>query len=460
MKTQAHACHIGPGPDPEAAFVALFADAEHAFWLDSALTTGRAGGRWSLMGESDSVIAHEVGRDADLLERLGAELTARRVAVPDTPVPFTGGLVGYLGYELKAECGGNAAHVSALPDAVLLRADRVLAYDHHARAWHLVCVGRHDEAARWFDAVATALADIDADTVPPPPATAPAADYELEPDRDPDAYAAAVRACQERIRQGETYEVNLTAELRTADHVDPLDLHRILRRSNPAPYAAFLRVGDVSLVSSSPERFLRIERDRMIESRPIKGTAPRARDPAADRASAEALVASEKDRAENLMIVDLVRSDLGRVCAVGSVTVPGFMEVESYETVHQLVSTVRGRLRDGADAVAAIRACFPPGSMTGAPKLRTMEILDELEGRPRGPYSGALGYLSLDGTADLSVVIRTAVVTPEGTTVGAGGAVVAQSDPEAEHAEMLLKARAVAHAIGAAAGVNPTGRRP
>jgi aminodeoxychorismate synthase component I len=254
------------------------------------------------------------------------------------------------------------------------------------------------------------------------------------------------------LEAGETYEVCLTNRVRLPAVPDPFEFFLWQRAHNPAPYAAFLRYGDLAVASSSPERFLTVDADGWAECRPIKGTAPRDPDPAQDQLAAKALAEDEKTRAENLMIVDLIRNDLGRVSEPGTVHVPQLMEVETYRTVHQLVTTVRGRLRSGVSAIDAVRACFPPGSMTGAPKIRTMEILDELEWSARGVYSGVLGYLTVDGRADLSVVIRTAVLTPSETVIGTGGAIVLDSDPVAEYDEMVLKATAAVGGNAAAEG--------
>jgi anthranilate synthase component 1 len=243
----------------------------------------------------------------------------------------------------------------------------------------------------------------------------------------------------------------LTTEARVPGRFDALAVFDAVRASSATHHGGLLRIGDTTLVSASPERFLEVTREGVVRTSPIKGTRPRGAHPDDDARLRAELVASEKERAENLMIVDLMRNDLSRVCELGSVAVTRLLEVESYPHVHQLVSTIEGRLRADAEIVDAIAACFPAGSMTGAPKLRAIEVLDALEQRPRGPYAGAFGYLAADGTVDLAMTIRTIVLDPDGASVGAGGGITALSEPDAELAEARLKAEALLAALGAPA---------
>ena len=261
----------------------------------------------------------------------------------------------------------------------------------------------------------------------------------------PHEYAAAFARVQEHLHAGNTYEVNLTHRLRTHSDLDPVAAYLRLRDLNPAPYAGFLQ-HDVDgarawLLSSSPERYALVTGDRVLETKPIKGTTPRAADPVRDEELRTLLATDRKYRAENLMIVDLLRNDLSMVCEPGSVEVPVLMEVESYASVHQLVSTVRGRLRDDVSTVGALRALFPAGSMTGAPKLRTMQVIEEVESTPRGVYAGAFGWVAGDGRADLGVVIRSLTTAGDGRwELGTGGGITVLSDLEEEHAEAAVKA--------------------
>ncbi|HEX5983527.1 MAG TPA: chorismate-binding protein, partial [Solirubrobacterales bacterium] len=410
-------------PDAEAAFVSLYGGSEHAFWLDSSRPGER--GRFSFMGDASGplaeVIRHEAGEGEPLLDRLQHRLEELRPSeIPDLPFEFDCGFVGYLGYELKSECGFASKHRSEHPDAALIFSDRLVAFDHaEGRTYLLTLLTKQGkegeeigaEAERWLDATEARLSAIAAGgesgggptkQVGPPPDSPPGT---LALARSRQQYLEDVEASIDHLLEGDSYEICLTNQLSLETDLDPLDLYRRLRRANPAPFAAYLRFGDLAVLSSSPERFLRVGRDREAEARPIKGTSRRGATSEEDARLAAALAADEKNRAENLMIVDLLRNDLGAVCEVGSVEVPAMMEVETYETVHQLVSTVRGRLRADASTADCVRSCFPPGSMTGAPKRRTTEILDELEGAPRGVYSGAIGWLGLGGAADLSVAI-------------------------------------------------------
>jgi para-aminobenzoate synthetase len=441
--------------EPEAVFGALYARHDHVAWLDSS-RNGAGVARFSYIAAPDGplgrVVRYDTGdRGESVFDHLRGALARLRVADPALPFDFVGGFVGYFGFELKAECGGRPTYASPLPDAAFLLCDRVIAFDHRERRVHLVALADADgvaDADAWLAATEARLAAIAREPPPVPPEPAPPGSLRFTLHDAPEAYLENIAACRREIFEGESYEICLTTELRSEGTLDPVPAYRALRARNPAPFAALLRLDELSVLSSSPERFLRVGRDGVVESRPMKGTAARTAEPMADAARAAELRRDEKTRAENLMIADLVRNDLGRVSRLGTVEAPQLMVVESHATVHQMITVVRGRLRDGADAIGCVRAAFPAGSMTGAPKLRTLEIIDHLERRPRGVYSGALGFLGVNGTADLSVVIRTLVAGPDGVTIGAGGAIVAGSDPEAELEEMLLKARALLQAVG------------
>jgi para-aminobenzoate synthetase len=257
----------------------------------------------------------------------------------------------------------------------------------------------------------------------------------------PGWYAEAFARVQEQLRAGNTYEVNLTHRERVAAVEDPLATYRRLRTANPAPYAGFLAHRGTHLLSSSPERYATVDRHRWLETRPIKGTTPRSADPVEDQRLRDHLATDPKFRAENLMIVDLLRNDLATVCEVGTVEVPALMQVESYTSVHQLVSTVRGHLREDVTTLGALRALFPAGSMTGAPKRRTMEVIDDVERTPRGPYAGAFGWICADGRADLGVVIRSLYAGADDRWhLGTGGGITVRSDVAEEWAETGWKA--------------------
>ncbi len=454
----------------EALFERLFGDAENAFWLDSADAPTRlaqcsylgtsAGPDRCLLSydvEAGEVSVHRGEVDTvehksifDLLDR---ELAKCAVEPPrELARGLIGGYVGYLGYELKADCGSPNVHRSDMPDALMMLANRVVAVDHVRRRTYLLAVGREEdaEADRWLDMAEELVAEALAD---PPPLTATPAPEEPAPHvtfhsgRGRERYLADIARSQAELAAGESYEVCLTDQFSTTASPDPFVLYRHLRHSNPAPFAAYLKFGERAVVSSSPERFLSVDRERRVEARPIKGTISRSEDPVVDAAHRTELAEDEKTMAEHLMIVDLLRNDVGRVCDVDSVRVPELMVIEPYATVHQMVSTITGLLEGGRTPVECVHACFPGGSMTGAPKERTLEIIDDLEDEARGVYSGAIGYFGLDGSTDLSIVIRTIVMRPGRTTIGAGGAIVMQSDPEDEFDEILLKARAPMAAV-------------
>lgn len=457
----------------EEAYPLLSGGAEYSFWLDSAREespmsvasyVGVVPAQLSPLRVDSARAAAESGTEDPFAQLEAALARAPRVhpdaaAATGLPAGLRGGYVGYFGYEARAAIGMEhghpvpgylPAHEAPTPDSLWLPAVRYLVHEHArpgaaARSW---LVG--DEP--WCEAAERLLSAVGECASENAPVNAPVnapelAELLLFPAPAAEAYMDAVRASQHEIYEGNSYEVCLTAQTNARiPNPSPelfFELYRRQRTHNSAPYAAYLRCGDFSVLSSSPERFLSVDTHRNAQTKPIKGTVPRGATPEEDAAAAAWLRTDEKTRAENLMIVDLLRNDLSTVSDPASVRVPVLMGVESYSTVHQLVSTVSSRLREGVSAVAAARACFPGGSMTGAPKPSTMQIIEGLEGRARGVYSGALGFVSADGSANLSIVIRTLVAHDEGTvTLAAGGAIVADSDPTAEYEEMLTKLRA------------------
>lgn len=493
----------------ERLFAELFGDEPEAVWLDGNLP-GNNSSRFSIMGAPSGPLSRvatgsvpegvvevrsagdeseNVTESSGFFDWLEAELASATVAVTGErteaqgikstfpglsalshvlPFDFRLGWVGYLGYELKTEVGSPNQYESDLPDAVMMFLDRALVLDHHTERIHLLALRQADDPAGhaanqdWLDYTRTRIASISTDKVSDDGqrrassakavATSSADRHTatLEARHSQQEYLDLIDQVQEKITDGETYEVCLTNMLECAvdPHATPLEMYLRLREDNPTPFGAFIRTREAVILSTSPERFLRIGADGRVESKPIKGTRPRGATPAEDEAIKAELAASVKDRSENLMIVDLVRHDLGRTAELGSVQVDTLFGIESYATVYQMVSTVSSRLAEDANPVACVRAAFPPGSMTGAPKLRTMAIIDELEAGARGVYSGAVGYFSLGGAVDLSVVIRTLVVQGEKVRYGVGGAIVALSDPDEEYVETVVKSAPVLRLLG------------
>ena len=478
---------IDAAPDPARLFESLFGRSANAVWLDSSLAPeGNAAerSRFSILaddgGPFGQSVRHSSGStrvsignasvqtEGPFFRWLDGVWGRRALRGPEGyPCEFTLGWLGYLGYELKRETGGSDVTAES-PDACLLFAGRAVVLDHVERtAWLLTldtadagdwlqtaraavteAGGRHPAAASGPEGQANGGAE------PAAPGHAPldftARDSEV-------AYKSKITEAQYEIAEGNTYEVCLTTAL-TAElpgsALDPRQAYLALRRRNPAPFASYLRFGDLTVASTSPERFLRIAADGGMRAEPIKGTRHRDTDPARDAQLREELESSPKDRAENIMIVDLLRNDLSHFAVPGSVSVSRLCAVESYATVHQMVSTIDARLSPGMPRAEAVAACFPAGSMTGAPKVSTMAILDRLEGAPRGVYSGAIGYFSLNGATDLAVAIRTLVLSGQpgggtGLSLGVGGAITADSSPQEEYEEIRTKAFGVLSALGA-----------
>jgi anthranilate/para-aminobenzoate synthase component I len=481
--------------DPAYIFETLYRDKTHVFWLDAGVdadsgasylgaanarsrfvTASVEHGTVTVSAPGDEEAGAEIGADTrpgtifDFLDDdLGASVVADDTGEQEGEAGFRLGWVGWLGYELGAQTVGTPAHRSRHPDAALLHVDRAIRVDHAARTVSLLALESAEDAPGMVDAwVASVERMLRAGPTTTPTATPPS--DPLTPTdpcpattlatvswrHSPGHYADLVRRCQEFIRRGDAYQVCLTNEITVefpgGFHPHPLDAYLALRAGSPSHHGGLLRFGGYSLLSASPEQFVTVTPGRRITTKPIKGTRPRSRDPVRDERLRAELVGSDKERAENLMIVDLMRNDLGRIAIPGSVIVTSLLAVESYRHVHQLVSTIQAQLAGGISPARAIAACFPAGSMTGAPKVSAMTILDGLEDGPRGIYSGAFGYLGRDGAVDLAMVIRSIVLGPDLASIGTGGGITALSDPLDEVEETRVKAAALLAALASLAG--------
>ncbi|MBC7287346.1 MAG: aminodeoxychorismate synthase component I [Armatimonadetes bacterium] len=466
MEAVARVESIDMPPEPLALAAAL-AEEPYWAWLDTAKMAGPAC-RYSVIAAFPSIVVAakgdcvRIGRPGQLTCRRGDPLLAlqevldaqggvRRALARESPrVPFVGGVVGYWGYDLAPWTEPVkllAVDDIAVPDMYLCWYDAAVIYDHETGQAFLASLDRDagdEAAAKLLSAVQRAR------RLPPPqpPDRAVRTGEELRCNFSYAQYVEAIVRAKEYIAAGDIYQVNLSQRFSAALSVNGWSLYLRLRQTNPAPFAGYLRFADeVEILSSSPERFLRVEPDGLVETRPIKGTIHRGQTPEEDQQLANRLLSSVKDRAELLMIVDLERNDLGKVCQVGSVHVPALFSLETYETVHHLVATVHGRLRADRGPVDLIRGTFPGGSITGAPKIRSMEIIDELEPTRRAIYTGSVGYISAHGRMDLNIAIRTFIVRRGEAFYQVGGGIVADSNPDSEYLETLAKGKGLAAAL-------------
>jgi para-aminobenzoate synthetase component 1 len=448
--------------EPAAAFHALAAESDWSVWLDAGphareglsyigIPAGRVLRASVERGEVDEFASPSSvprTREAGIFELL-REVLEQQSSLDTSAARKDGfalGWVGWSGYELAAQTAGVATAPSSTDDAVFVYLDWALEFDHAAQTVSVLVLGEDEHAlAERHDLLTQALAGVRAPLVT---TAVPLGDDAVSWRHDANSYRALVQRCLDAITAGDAYQLCLTNEARIARDFDALAVYARLRAANPSHHGGLLRFGDTALLSSSPEVFLRVDADGHMETKPIKGTRPRGGDQQLDAELSSELRGSAKERAENLMIVDLMRNDLGRVAQLGTVQVDALLEVESYTHVHQLVSTVSAELAPGLSAVDALESCFPAGSMTGAPKISAMTILHELERGPRGIYSGAFGYLGLDGSAHLAMVIRSIVLTPGGASIGTGGGITSGSTPQAELEETWLKSAALLGALG------------
>ncbi len=407
---------------PTNAFIALFAENENAFWLDREHSKAS---RFSVIGTGSEVPFKDIDSLEESLESYPDQ---------DLPFDFRPGLVGWLDFELA--------------NPRFLRVESAMVFDHENRHLYLIAkTDTDDKFKRWLDAALLRIGLIGGESLKYLAGVRPPNISEVVPRHRDQKYLELIERAQDHISQGDVYQLCLTNQYEIVGTADPLATFIELRTINPAPYAGYFKIGETTLVSSSPEQFLQVGVDGLVSSKPIKGTRRRDEDPDQDALIVGELRSNLKERAENLMIVDLMRNDLSRVCEADSVTVEKLFDVESYATVHQLVSTVQGRLSPGMKATNALTAAFPGGSMTGAPKLRAIEIIHDLEAGRRGVYSGVAGYLGDNGSADFGMVIRSLVFENGKITLGVGGGITIDSEPGAELDETKLKAKALLRAL-------------
>jgi len=455
-------------PSPSQAFQA-FKDRPFSFFLDSGMNPQRLG-RYSFMGSDPFLIMRSHGRDITLIrpqgekavsgnpfDVLGELLQKYKLDGNPTALPFVGGAVGYLSYDLGhfiEKLPSKAVDDLQLPECYLGFYDTVAIFDHLEGRAYIASTGFPETGKN-----RQAKAQVRLEEIKRSMAQAPSLDEDkaysdqtagkrvnLRSNFTHEAYLEAVQIARDYIIAGDIFQVNISQRFESDMPLPPYELYQRLRKINPAPFASYLNFDGIAVVSASPERFLLLRGDR-VETRPIKGTRPRGKDPAGDGALAQELVNSFKDKAEHVMIVDLERNDIGRVCRFGTVRVSELMALEKYATVFHLTSTVEGRLRSGKNAIDLLKATFPGGSISGAPKVRAIEIIDELEPTRRSVYTGSIGYLGFDGGLDLNIVIRTILVKGGKAYFQVGGAVVYDSDPESEYVETLDKARALIQAL-------------
>ena len=430
------------------------------FFLDSGMVS-EAIGRHSILGTGPFMTMQSKGRRIEIatggkVERTEgnpfaklAEILRRRERPPSNDnLPFYSGAVGYFSYDLGhfvERLPDTMVDDILLPDLYLAFYDRAIVYDHILRKCWAVAEGESvEEAEGKAKEMAERAVPAKEKLVLSEKTGFPG--RPIQSNFEKAEYIEAIKQAKEYIAAGDIFQVNLSQRFSTEIEMDSYELYRRLRRINPAPFACYLRFGENAVVSASPERFLQV-RGRHVQTRPIKGTRPRGKDPATDEAMRRELLASAKDAAELAMIIDLERNDIGRVCSYGTVKVTQKQVLEAYPTVYHLVGTVEGDIHPRFGLVDLIKACFPGGSITGAPKIRAMQIIDELEPTKRSVYTGAIGYMDFGGQMDLNIAIRTFLVRGRQAFFQAGGGLVADSDPESEYEETLHKARALMEAV-------------